>query len=362
MSSTLGAAVVGTGFGVITHARALAAAGIEVRALVGRDPDKTAQRAALYGIPHSTTDRAEAFARDDVEIVAVTTPPHTHAEIVLDAVAAGKHVLCEKPFARDLDQAREMLRAAEGAGVVHLLGTEFRFAPGQALLTRTVRSGAIGEPRFFLFVLQLPTLHDAAAEMPAWWDDAAQGGGWLGAHGTHVIDQVRTTMGEITRVAASLETLSPRPMTADDTYSVQFETAGGATGLLHSSCATGGQFVVALKVTGTTGSAWAQGDEVWVDSGTGPTQVPAADDLPAVTPVPPPGELLHTTYDLWHSTGMDLAPYTRLYEVMRDRVLGYEVPDDPVAGTFADGVANQAVVDAIRSSSAERGWTAVNAP
>ena len=55
---------------------------------------------------------------------------------------------------------------------------------------------------------------------------------------------------------------------------------------------------------------------------------------------------------------MDLAPYTRLYEVMRDRILGVDVADDPVAGTFADGVANQAVVDAIRSSSADRSWTA----
>ena len=359
MSSSLGAAVIGTGFGVITHARALTAAGIEVRALVGRDPDKTAQRAALAGIPHALTDRAEAFARDDVDVVAVTTPPHTHAEIVRDAVAAGKHVLCEKPFARDLDQAREMLRAADAAGVVHLLGTEFRFAPGQALLTRTVRSGAIGTPRFFLFALQLPTLHDPEAEMPGWWDDAAQGGGWLGAHGTHVIDQVRTTVGEITRVSAALETLSPRPMTADDTYTVQFETADGATGLLHSSCATGGQFVVALKVTGTTGSAWTQGDDVWVDAGAGPTPVPPADDHPPVAPVPPPAELLHTTYDMWHASGMDLAPYTRLYGVMRDRILGYGIADDPVAGTFADGVANQAVVDAVRASSADRRWTAV---
>ena len=111
-------------------------------------------------------------------------------------------------------------------------------------------------------------------------------------------------------------------MTADDTYTVQFETADGATGLLHSSCATGGQFVVATKVTGTNGSAWMQGDEVWVDTGAGPHAGAAADDLPAVAPVPPPGELLHTTYDMWHSSGMDLAPYTRLYEVMRDRILG----------------------------------------
>jgi predicted dehydrogenase len=361
MSATLGAAVVGTGFGVLTHVRALDAAGIEVRALVGRDPDKTQQRAELFGIPHATTDRADALARDDVDIVAVTTPPHAHAEVVLGAVAAGKHVLCEKPFARDLAEAREMLRAAEGAGVVHLLGTEFRFAPGQALLTRTVRSGAIGDPRFMLFALQLPTLTDPAAEMPAWWDDASEGGGWLGAQGTHVIDQVRTTIGDIARVSATLMTLSPRPMTADDTYTVQFETASGAAGLLHSSCAAGGQFVVATKVTGTAGSAWTQGDEVWVDTGSGPTLVAMADDLPVVTLVPPPSELLHTTYDMWHSTGMDLAPYTRLYTVMRERILGNEVPDDPAAGTFVDGVANQAVVDAVRASSATRGWVEVPA-
>jgi len=359
MSDTLGAAVVGTGFGVLTHVRALDAAGIEVRALVGRDPDKTAKRAARFGIEHATTDRRAAFALDGVDVVAVTTPPHAHAEVVLDAVAAGKHVLCEKPFARDLAEAREMLDAAEAAGVVHLLGTEFRFAPGQALLTRAVRSGAIGDPRFALFVLQLPTLTDPAAEMPTWWDDAAEGGGWLGAHGTHVIDQVRTTIGDITRVSATLTTLSPRPMTADDTYTVQFETERGATGLLHSSCAAGGQFVVATKVTGTAGSAWTQGDEVWVDTGAGPTRVSAADDLPVVAPVPPPSELLHTTYDMWHSTGMDLAPYTRLYTVMRERILGHDVPDDPRAGTFADGVANQAVVDAIRAASATRAWVDV---
>jgi predicted dehydrogenase len=363
MTETLGAAVVGTGFGVLTHVRALDAAGIEVRSLIGRDPQKAATRAAMFGIPHATTNRAEALARDDVDIVAVTTPPHAHAEIVLDAVAAGKHVLCEKPFARDRDEAVAMLRAAEDAGVVHLLGTEFRFGQGQALLTRTVRSGAIGTPTFALFMLQIPTLMDPAAEVPAWWDDASQGGGWLGAYGTHVIDQVRITIGEIARVSATLSTFAPRPaMTADDTYTVQFETTNGCTGVLHSTCAIGGQFILVMKVTGTKGSAWLQGEEVWIDTGAGPSQVPAAEDLPIVAPVPPPSELLHTTYDMWHSMGTDLAPYTRLYSVMRDRVLGRDVPDDPAAGTFADGVANQAVVDAIRASSPSRSWVEVTLP
>jgi predicted dehydrogenase len=360
MDETLGAAVVGTGFGVLTHTRALQAAGIEVRSLIGRDPEKTATRAAMFGIPHATTDRAEAFARDDVDLVAVTTPPHAHAAVVLDAIAAGKHVLCEKPFARDHGEALQMLRAAEGSGVVHLLGTEFRFGQGQALLTRTVRSGAIGEPQFGLFMLQIPTLSDPAAEVPTWWDDASQGGGWLGAYGTHVIDQVRTTIGEFARVSATLSTFSPRPaMSADDTYTVQFETTDGCIGVLHSSCAIGGQFVVAMKVTGAKGSAWLQGEEVWIDTGTGPEQVPPAPDLPVVAPVPAPSELLHTAYDMWHSMGTDLAPYTRLYRVMQDRILGREVADDPAAGTFADGVANQAVMDAIRSSSATRTWVEV---
>jgi predicted dehydrogenase len=356
MERTLGAAVVGTGFGVLTHVRALQAAGVQVRALVGRDPDKAAKRAALFDIEFATTDRQAALSRDDEDIVSVTTPPHTHAEIVLDAVAAGKHVLCEKPFARDLGQAREMLAAAQDAGVVHLLGTEFRFGTGQALLARTVRSGQIGEPRFALFVLHLPTLCDPSAELPAWWDDAAQGGGWLGAHGTHVIDQMRTMFGEFTRVSASLATLSPRKMTSDDTYTVHFETESGGSGLLHSSAAMPGQFLATIKVSGTKGAAWLQGEDVWLDTGSGAAQVPPPADLPLVAPQPPPTELLHTAYDMWHSMGTDLVPYTRLYGVMRDRILGREVADDPQAGTFEDGVANQAIVDAIRASSASGAW------
>lgn len=356
---TLGAAVVGTGFGVLTHVRALQAAGIEVRSLIGRDAEKTKARAELFGIPHPTTDRGEAFARPDVDLVAVATPPHTHKPIVLDAVAAGKHVLCEKPFARDTAEARAMLAAAQEAGVVHMLGTEFRYAAGQGLLTRTVREGTIGTPTFGLFLLQIPSLDDPAAQVPDWWRDADQGGGWLGAHGTHVIDQIALTVGEIEAVSATLSTLSPSHMSADDTYSVQLRLTNGATVLLHATCAAPGQFIAATKVIGTGGAAWLQGVEVWIDSGSGARQVPAPDDLAPSPPSPPPAELLHTTYDMWHSMGIDLAPYTRLYGVMRDRILGKEVAADPPVPSFADGVASQAVVDAIRQASASRTWVQV---
>jgi predicted dehydrogenase len=356
----VGAVVVGTGFGVLTHARALREAGIDVVALVGRDEAKAKARAGLFGVPNALTSLDEALALPGVDVVTVATPPHAHASAVLAAAAAGKHVLCEKPFARDLAEARSMLDAAESAGIVHLLGTEFRFATGQASLQRAVASGVIGEPRTALFMLQIPSLVDPAAELPAWWESEAEGGGWLGAYGSHVVDQVRATLGEFEALSASLQTLAPRPaMTADDTYTVHFRLTNGCVGVLHSSCAVGGQFLAASKITGTRGSAWLQGDEVWVDTGEGPQQLPSPDDLPIVDPVPPPSELLHTTYDMWHSTGLDLAPYTRLCERLRAGALGETVRDDPPAATFADGAACQSVLDAIRRSSAGGGWVPV---
>jgi len=352
----LGAIVVGTGFGVLTHLRALRAAGFEVHALVGRDPVKTKERAAGAGVPHGLTSLADALALPGVDAVAVATPPHTHAAIVLEAVAAGKHVLCEKPFARDAEEAGRMLAAAEAAGVVHLLGTEFRFATGQALATRAVRRGEIGEPRVATFLLHMPGLADPRGEVPAWWGDRSQGGGWLGAYASHVIDQVRTTLGEFEGVSASLSLLSDRDWTAEDTYTVHFRTRSGAEGVLQSSAGSWGAPIGATRIAGTKGTLWIEGDQVKVGDRDGIRTLETPEDLVVGPPTPPPRELLHTAYDMLHSMGIDLGPYTRLCEILRDRILGRPVPEEPAAATFADGVACQTVLDAIRRSSEERTW------
>jgi predicted dehydrogenase len=347
------AAVVGTGFGCLTHVRALRVAGFDVIALVGRDPDKTRARAERFDIPVAATSLGDAL--DHVDAVTIATPPHTHAELVLEAVAAGKHVLCEKPFARDASEARALLEAAKAAGIVHMLGTEFRFAPGQALLTRTVRSGAIGEPRLAMFLLHIPLLADAAAEVPDWWSDAAQGGGWLGAQASHAIDQVRTTLGEIVRVSATLSRVVERAWTAEDAYLVHFEVADGAAGIVQSVASDRGPMLFATRVIGSAGTAWAEGDRVQIADASGTRDVDLPPDLEVGPSDPPPADLMHTTYDLLHSTGIDFGPYTRLAAVFRDAIAGRSVTDfDPRPATFADGVAGMAVVDAIRRSSRER--------
>ena len=108
--------IVGTGFGCHTHLRAIRGAGLTVSALVGRDPERTRVRAERFGVPLATTSLSEALEDAAVVAVAVVTPPNTHRDLVLEAVGAGKHVVCEKPFARDVTEAREMRDAAELAG------------------------------------------------------------------------------------------------------------------------------------------------------------------------------------------------------------------------------------------------------
>src|SRR5712691_9205419 len=128
----LGAVVVGTGFGARVHVPALRAGGFEVRALVGRDGERTARRAERLGIEHACTSLADALKRDGVDAVTIAAPPHSHAALAIEACEAGRHVICEKPFALDAVEAAAMLAAANSAGVTALVGHEFRWAPDRA--------------------------------------------------------------------------------------------------------------------------------------------------------------------------------------------------------------------------------------
>ena len=350
-----GAIVFGTGFGCVTHVRALRAAGFDVVALVGQDPDKTATRAALFDIPRALTSMDEALSLDGVDAVTIATPPHSHASIALAAIAAGKHLICEKPFARNAAEGRTMLAAAEQAGVVHLLGCEFRWDAGQALLAQAVRDGEIGEPRMATVLLHVPLLADPTAQVPAWWADAEQGGGWMAAHGSQIIDQIRCTLGEFDRVSAALPHIVDRDMSADDAFLVHFTMRSGAVGVIQSTSGDWGPPIILTRVVGTTGTAWIEGvgSTVKVADQNGTRTLPVPDYLPTGTAPPLPEGLVTTAYERMISHGMDLAPYTRLAEILACRMGGRPDPPGPAPATFVDGVRDIAVLDAVKRSAAE---------
>lgn len=254
--------------------------------------------------------------------------------------------MCEKPFALDAREAERMRAAADAAGVVHIVGHEFRWAPERALVARAIRDGIIGEPRTFVLAQLVDLVADPAARMPEWWFDAARGGGWLGASGSHVVDQLRTWLGEIASVSAVLTSVAT-DRGAEDSFVVRVATCGGAQGTVQQSGGAWSEGISLTCIAGTDGTLELAGTTVFCSDRNGRRALDVPDDLalPAIAPSPDPRE---------RYTHLELGPYTQLCNAFRAAIEGR--PAGAVApATFADGVAGMQVIDAIRASAARGG-------
>jgi predicted dehydrogenase len=145
---------------------------------------------------------------------------------------------------------------------------------------------------------------------------------------------------------------------------VHFRMRSGCAGVMASTCGDRGPFVIETRVVGAKGTAWIEdvGDKVFVADTDGTRQVPVDDDLPRFGDAgaePLPAGVLNTAYDHMIAHGLDLPSYTRLAETFRDLIGGQPVPAEPRPATFADGVAQMAVLDAVRRSVATREWVTV---
>ena len=348
---TIGAVVVGTGFGARVHVPALRAAGFEVRALVGRDPERTARRAERLGIDHVCASLAEALALGAVDAVTIATPPNTHAALAIEACDAGRHVICEKPFALDAIEAAAMTAAAEHAGVTALVGHEFRWAPDRATAARAIADGLIGEPRLATLVQYVPLVADPAAKVPEWWFDEARGGGWLSASGSHVIDQVQCWFGGLASVSATLPTVAARVGAgAEDSFVVRATSQSGVEIVMQQTAASWAPGVSSLTiVAGTDGTLEVDGSGVWCSDRSGRRLLATPEDL-ALPPAPLVSDDPRHRY-----THLEVGPYTRLCEVLRAGVEGRDAASSVPAPTFADGLACMRVLDAIRLSAVAEG-------
>jgi predicted dehydrogenase len=353
----LGAAVIGTGWGCLTHVPALRAAGFDVRTLVGTNAERTRQRAELSKVPGHTTDLAAALADPRIDVVIVATPPEAHVDVVLAAVAAGKHVLCEKPFATNLEDAVRMRDAARDKGVIHAVGHEFRWQPHMAATAQAIRSGAIGTPTLLTHVRINGILAGRSATAPDWFQSSGDFGGWPNAEIQHVVDEIRMSLGELARVTALEGQVTEHDWDAAETFLMQFTTVNGAMGVVQSSVGAFGPMVTTQRVSGTRGSVWttAEGAAVLHDGTAQRVLEPPAE----LTGDPSPGSVADRPAGLAGENTLSAAlsgatrflrPTQLLHEAFRDRIQGKERSAWPPLPTFDDGVANTAAHVAVRRS------------
>src|SRR5215213_7957818 len=188
-------------------------------AICGRDRGAVAAAAARLGWPATETDWKRLVERDDVDLVDVCTPGSSHAEISIAALEAGKHVLCEKPLANTVEEARAMAAAAERAaarGVRAMVGFNFRRVPAVALARELVAAGRLGAIRHVRAAYLGAHLLDP--EFPLVWRLQASeaGSGALGDLGAHAVDLAQYLAGDrITGVSALTETFVPERPLAD---------------------------------------------------------------------------------------------------------------------------------------------------
>jgi len=232
--------------------------------------------AESLGYERWTTDWREAIADPTVDVVDIVTPNWLHKEIALAAIAAGKHVYCEKPLANTAADAREMYDAAEAAGVRTLVGFNYLRNPAIAEARRLIASGALGEVWTFQGRFVLDACSDPDVPFAWRFDRKLAGSGALGDLGAHVVALAQTLVGPIASVAGQSQTFiktRPEPTGAfgygsgadldaprrvvenDDATTFLLEFANGASGHVESArTATGRPYHLSVEVTGSRGA------------------------------------------------------------------------------------------------------------
>ena len=240
MADRVRAGIVGVGFMGTVHGRAVRRAGGVVSRIVGSTPESSRAGAEQIGAEFATETVEELLAADDVDVVHVCTPNATHAPLVRAAIAAGKHVICEKPLAVDPAEAEELVALAADAGVTATVPFVYRFYPTVREARARVADGTAGPVR----LLHGSYLQDwlAQDDDDNWRVDAAAGGASraFADIGVHWCDLVEFVSGHrITRLAARTVVAVPsrngRAVTTEDAAVVLFETDRGAAGNLTIS-------------------------------------------------------------------------------------------------------------------------------
>lgn len=353
--------IIGTGFARSTQIPAFRACPqARIVAIASARHERAGAVAREFEIPFAARDWREVAEHAEVDLVSIVTPPSTHLEMTLHALAHGKAVLCEKPLAMNAAETAQMRRAAEGAGALALVDHELRFLEGRRRAREMLRAGEIGRVRHASVVYRADS-RAAPGRAWDWWSDASAGGGALGAIGSHIVDGFHWFFAgaRVTRVFCQLYTHIAerpegegglmRPVTSDDAASLilnfsggELLTEAGASGSVSISFVEAGAPLNRLEIFGERGALRIEADgALWhAPSGAGAwRRVETAR-----------GSLAPGMHDNGWARG-----FTRFAgEIVRALQDGRNTIED--AATFADGHRTQLVLDAARRSHAAGSW------
>lgn len=387
MAGAFRVAVIGQGFMGRAHSLGWARAAVagdgplrpELVVLCGRDRGALEANAKRYGFAGWSDDWAEVVRREDVDLVDICTPGSSHGDIALAALAAGKHVLCEKPLANTLDEARSLAAAAEEAaarGTFASVGFNYRRVPAVAVARRLVQEGRVGELRHVRAAYLQDWLVDPSFPLTWRLDSGQAGSGALGDLLAHVVDLVRFVSGdEFGEVASVLETfVKERPLassavglsaagvpsgargqvTVDDACAALGRLGRGAMVTMEATrMALGRKNGLVLELYGSAGSLsfdLERLNELLVYEagahGEGFSRVLVTNpDDPYLSQWWPPGHVLGWEHSFVHE-----------FEDLMAAIAERRQPEP----SFADGLATQAVLDAVSRSARTRGWETVD--
>jgi predicted dehydrogenase len=356
--------VVGTGsWARVAHIPGFQAClGVEVHAVCSRSQERGEEVARTFGIPRVFTTIQNMLSAGELDLVSIVTPDDCHFAEASAAIAAGRHVLCEKPLARTVAEAEALAEAARSAGVLTKVGFTLRYAPAVIRLGELVRGGAIGTP--YLMELFLQNGQFLNPTTPHHWKMTREhaGGGAVVEYGIHAFDLARSLFGDVARVCAEGRTFVPqRPLPTgsgtaevdvDDSCVWLMEFANGAHGVAHAGWTIAGRPPgLELRVFGSRGALACVLSE----------DLPGCESLSFANAAEQRFEPVEIPARL-----QSPLPTTENWPLrFHQNLIGHFV-DEIRAGasrapTFEDGVAAQRLLEAAHVSMAEDRWVAASA-
>jgi predicted dehydrogenase len=337
-----------------------------MKMICGRDKAGVAGACSRWGWNQFVTDWRDVVEDPTIDIVDINTPNDSHAEIAIAAAKAGKAILCEKPLALDVRQARQMLEAAKKAGIVHMICHNYRRIPSIVLAKKMIEAGDLGTIYHYRARYAQDWIVDPAFPLAWRLQSKISGSGTLGDIGAHIIDLGRYLIGEFTEVAGQLETfVKERPLlgdpsrkgkvTVDDAVTFIGRFANGASANLEATrFATGRKNGIQIEINGSRGSLAFDFEDMnrlkYYNADDPPDRRGFRDIL--VT------ESVHAYAANWWPPGHIIGYEHTFVHTVAD-FINAVVDKQSVQPTFDDGLANQIVMEAVTKSAKTKKWVKI---